>query len=243
MSNICLLLGLVQGIAEWVPISSKTANMVILLLLGYEASKAYTYALSFEAGSVAAAVLILRRFVIEKWRFITASVAGTALVALPIYAIVGKAINVLPLSYVLGLMGIALIVVSLLPRRSTGARRGSGTLEGFVAGLVQGLAALPGVSRSGITITTLMAMGYDVETAFKLSYAMYIPAGLGALALNYATGGAPPIPCLVAGYVAALATSMATVWVLLRLARRLGKVLTAAMGAALIAAAILLEYL
>ena len=243
MSIICPLLGAVQGVAEWVPISSKSANMAILLLLGYEASRAYTYALSFEAGSAAAAALILRGFVIEKWRFVTASVAGTALVALPIYIIVGEAINMLPLSYVLGLMGTALVIVSLLPRRSTCARRGTGTVEGFVAGLVQGLAALPGVSRSGITITALMAMGYDVETAFKLSYAMYIPAGLGALALNYATGGAPPTQCLAMGYAAALATSMATVWILLRLARRIGRALTAAMGAALITAAVLLEYL
>src|SRR4029077_2505981 len=48
-------------------------------------------------------------------------------------------------------------------------------------GLAQGLAALPGVSRSGMTVSTLLFMGIDPKEAFKLSYLAYIPAAIGGL--------------------------------------------------------------
>jgi len=45
---------------------------------------------------------------------------------------------------------------------------------------MQGLSALPGVSRSGITISTMLLMGIKPELAFRLSYLAYIPVAIGA---------------------------------------------------------------
>jgi undecaprenyl-diphosphatase len=50
----------------------------------------------------------------------------------------------------------------------------------IVIGIAQGIAALPGVSRSGMTVSTLLLMGVKPEQAFRLSYLAYIPASLGA---------------------------------------------------------------
>jgi undecaprenyl-diphosphatase len=50
----------------------------------------------------------------------------------------------------------------------------------IVIGIAQGIAALPGVSRSGMTVSTMLLMGVKPEQAFRLSYLAYIPASLGA---------------------------------------------------------------
>jgi undecaprenyl-diphosphatase len=50
----------------------------------------------------------------------------------------------------------------------------------IIVGIAQGIAALPGVSRSGMTVSTMLLMGVKPEQAFRLSYLAYIPASLGA---------------------------------------------------------------
>ena len=49
-----------------------------------------------------------------------------------------------------------------------------------IIGIAQGIAALPGVSRSGMTVSTMLLMGVKPEQAFRLSYLAYIPASFGA---------------------------------------------------------------
>jgi len=50
----------------------------------------------------------------------------------------------------------------------------------IIVGIAQGIAALPGVSRSGMTVSTMLLMGVKPGQAFRLSYLAYIPASLGA---------------------------------------------------------------
>jgi undecaprenyl-diphosphatase len=54
----------------------------------------------------------------------------------------------------------------------------------IIIGIVQGLSALPGVSRSGITVSTMLLMEYDPKFAFSFSYILYIPAAIGAFFLT-----------------------------------------------------------
>ena len=49
----------------------------------------------------------------------------------------------------------------------------------ILVGIAQGIAALPGVSRSGMSISTMLFMGMEPGDAFRLSYLAYIPASLG----------------------------------------------------------------
>lgn len=81
-----------------------------------------------------------------------------------------------------GLTGVALIGTGLLQRasRESGARRMIDlTVEdSVVAGLTQGFAAIPGVSRSGVTITTLLFRHFPARTALKLSFLMSVPVVL-----------------------------------------------------------------
>jgi undecaprenyl-diphosphatase len=81
----------------------------------------------------------------------------------------------------LAVVGLLMLVADRLGRR---ARRAEdlGYGEAFVLGVAQGLALIPGVSRSGATITTGLAFGLDRESAAKFSFLIGIPAMLAAAA-------------------------------------------------------------
>ncbi|RLG48909.1 MAG: UDP-diphosphatase, partial [Thermoproteota archaeon] len=89
-----------------------------------------------------------------------------------------------------------------------------GLREGLALGAVQGLAAVPGVSRSGVTVAVLLAMGLDSTTALSLSFLCGIPASLGASLLS---AESLPDPALVA---LTAAVGLCAMEALLRLASR-----------------------
>jgi undecaprenyl-diphosphatase len=97
--------------------------------------------------------------------------------------------------------------------------------EAAVTGLVQGLAVLPGLSRSGITISALLMQRIDKETAMKFSFLMSVPAVLAILILEVITGSTLPSGVgtldliIIEGIV--FVTGLASMEVLLRLARRI----------------------
>ena len=61
--------------------------------------------------------------------------------------------------------------------------------EALFLGLAQGIAALPGISRSGMTITFLLIIGIMHRDAFKISFLVSVPAVLGATALEFILEG------------------------------------------------------
>ncbi len=87
--------------------------------------------------------------------------------------------------------------------------------------VVQGLAVIPGLSRSGVTTTALLVKGFTGKEAFRLSFLMSIPASFAAAAGLALTEGIPPID---AGILTALAASfiaaLLSIDLLLKLARR-----------------------
>jgi undecaprenyl-diphosphatase len=94
--------------------------------------------------------------------------------------------------------------------------------DALLVGVLQGLAILPGVSRSGTTVSALLLRGFRPEIAFRLSFLLSVPAALGAGLLVVLDTGVPGIGLLPAGL--ALATSAivgyATIDGLLRVVRR-----------------------
>ena len=60
--------------------------------------------------------------------------------------------------------------------------------KSLLIGLIQALALLPGISRSGVTISTALMTGVEKEKAIKFSFLLFIPLSVGALILNYVSG-------------------------------------------------------
>ena len=190
-----VLLGLVQGISEWLPISSKTQILFAsTLLFSLPLAVAYAFGLFMEIGSVGSALVYFRGDIRGLFhdrrlvKYLLVVTIFTGLVGAPLYYLTDKVLAISP--YNVGipmvLLGLVLIGTGLYIRYSrTKPRLAIGLehmrLKNYVlVGIAQGIAALPGVSRSGMTVSTMLLMGVKPEQAFRLSYLAYIPASLGA---------------------------------------------------------------
>jgi len=194
LSNLlyALIIGFVQGFSEWLPISSKTQVIfVTTILFGLPLNVEYAFGLFMEIGSLAAATFYFRREIISLIHdrkllgYLLVVTIVTGVEGIPLYILSDR---LLTGAYNLGIpmmiLGAFLIVDGFYIRYSRKKPR-NGTLNELsmkhylVIGAAQGLAALPGVSRSGMTVSTMLFMGVNPRDAFKLSYLAYIPAALG----------------------------------------------------------------
>jgi undecaprenyl-diphosphatase len=237
-----ILLGLVQGISEWLPISSKTQVLfATTLLFSLPVSVGYAFGLFMEIGSLGSAVTYFRR---DIWslvhdrrllKYLLVVTIFTAIVGLPLYYITDKVLQQNP--YNIGIpmiiLGVVLIAMGFYIRYSRSTPR-IGMLEQMtiknyiIIGVAQGIAALPGVSRSGMTVSTMLLMGVKPDQAFRLSYLAYIPASLGAFGVSLlfsrgqvdtAVQVVEPLGIAVAIITAAM-VGIATISYLLRFAKR-----------------------
>lgn len=187
-------LGVVQGLFEWLPVSSKSILMLLsTLLLGYTLQQSYSVAIALQGGTVAAAALYFHRYLmVFRYRglfhFLVVATAITGAIAAPLYLFINRyLIRELDLGGSALLIG-ALLLIQIVVRRFIGRDRSrdmeSATLyDAVVFGLVQALSVLPGVSRSGITVSALLYLGYSIEDSLKLSFLASIPANIGATAV------------------------------------------------------------
>jgi undecaprenyl-diphosphatase len=190
-----VLLGLVQGVSEWLPISSKTQLLFASsFLFSLPLAVAYAFGLFMEIGSLGSAIAYFRRDIWSIFKdrkllvYLLVVTAFTAIVGVPLYYLTDKVLTSNP--YNVGipmiLLGLVLIGTGLYIRYSRTKPRLVAGLEEMklknyiIVGIAQGIAALPGVSRSGMTVSTMLLMGVKPDQAFRLSYLAYIPASLGA---------------------------------------------------------------
>lgn len=177
-----VLLGLIQGPAELLPVSSSGHVAAARTLLGIEAGDE----VALHAGSLAALVLGCRAEAFEILRRLTWRRAGMHLLAGGIPAAVGFAVEktqprrpVVP-----GLLaGAALLLIA---DRAGGSRSrwDAGLADGAWLGLAQASALWPGVSRNGATLAAARLRGLAPEEANPLSREVGVPVTLGAVLLR-----------------------------------------------------------
>jgi undecaprenyl-diphosphatase len=127
-------------------------------------------------------------------------------------------------------VGVMLILTGTLlfigERYRRSGRRGEAALtitDALLTGIAQGLAVLPGLSRSGSTIATLLFRGVDGETAARFSFLMAMPAIAGAALLSLKDLGSLPtadIPLYMAGTGVAFMVGLGAIRLLLNVIRR-----------------------
>ncbi len=236
-----IFIGLVQGISEWLPISSKTQVLfATTFLFGLPLNVAYSFGLFMEIGSLGSALAYFRKDVLSIFKdrklfvYLLVVTLITGLIGVPLLILSDRllqgAYNVgIPMT----LLGLFLICDAVYIRYSRIKPHLGGlndmTLKHYVAvGVVQGIAALPGVSRSGMTVSTMLFMGVDPKVAFRLSYLAYIPASLGAFLatlafsraeVNTAITAVDPAGVSIAIITAAL-VGLGVISALLRFAKR-----------------------
>jgi undecaprenyl-diphosphatase len=197
-----IILGIVQGVSEWLPISSKTQVIITSnFLFGLSFSQGYALGLFLEAGTFIAALYFFRK---EVWnvlkslagrgdeegrvllKFLIVVTVFTAAIGVAIYGTVSEAYSGPVLGIPMILLGCVLIGDAVLITLAKGRRsptRGVKDLslwELVVIGIAQGIAAFPGVSRSGVTVSAMLLLGVNPKESFRLSFLALIPASIGA---------------------------------------------------------------
>ncbi len=179
-----VFLGLMQGITEWLPISSQ-GNVIIagIKFFGIPAEKAFSYSIVLHAGTMLSALIYFRKELKEiielknksLLQFLVTAVLSTAITAVPVYLLMKEfAVNSIYLTLLIGLM---LLVTGLLQWKKKKEKKiEENTKNAFFLGLGQGFSVLPGISRSGITTSVLLFEGFSPEKAFKLSFLLSVPS-------------------------------------------------------------------
>jgi len=222
-----LIAGLLQGVLEWLPLSSEGLVSLTLTALGLSGVEALNLSIFLHLGTSIAALLYFLQTLYEDLegdrgllRLLLIASPLTLVMALPLYRVSRAAASLGPLFQLL--VGFSLLSTGLLTRgaRGGGERRRLSTLEAAALGLVQGLAVIPGISRSGITLSYLLLRGVEPSEAFRLAYLLGIPLGLAAPLGLLIVGEAPqPSPSLLLALLASLLAALLAIDLLLRAAR------------------------
>ena len=219
-----IILGVVQGLTEFLPVSSSGHLMLASELLGTDLSAAddLTFSLTLHAATVLSTIVILWREVARLLKGVfsrtfneeQAYVLKIVISMIPV-GVVGflfKDYLEAAFSSVL-IVGVMLLVTALLLTFAYKAKpRQKDTIsyrDAFIIGVAQACATMPGLSRSGSTIATGLLLGNKKESVAQFSFLMVLPPILGNALLDIMKGefggGVEMLP-LIAGFVAAFVT-------------------------------------
>ncbi len=254
-----LLLGALQGLFEWLPVSSE--GVIVLarsLVFDRNVAEGIEYALWLHAGTAPAALAAFRSEAAHVLRdmftrptrpspltaFLFISTAVSGAVGLPLLLFLTETSEWLG-SAAMAVVGGALLVTGALQvRRPSAGRRSRADLswmDGALAGVSQGLAVVPGLSRSGLTVAALLWRGVDRREALAVSFLMSVPASIGAAVYAWTSGSFSVSAEAVAAAGVAFVIGLATIRALTAAAARINfGVFLLAAGAAVIAGAALL---
>lgn len=230
-----IILGIVQGLSEFLPISSSGHLILVPWALGWnevDADLKRAFDVALHAGTLVGVLIYFRA---DLWRLLTRDrrMGWLLLLASVPAAVSGALLDSLVEDSLADewLIGVMLIVFGLvlwwadrLPER-LGAEA-FGPREALLMGAAQAAALQPGVSRSGATMSMGRWIGFDRDAAARISFLMSIPIIGGAAlyeGLGLASeGGIPPGfgPAFFWGTLASAITGFIAVWGLLRLIRR-----------------------
>lgn len=243
---VALILGILQGISEWLPVSSEAViTLVMTQLLGREPVSAVNTAIYLHLGTMFAAFLYFRRDFLQILgdlpdyfekavagpsnlreknviNFLAISTFVSSLVGGVLYVVGIKSLPSKPDVFA-ALVGVALLgtgLMKLFGEESTRNYMEAGTKDSVLVGFLQGLAIVPGVSRSGSTIFGLFYRDFSSEDAFKLSFLMSVPAiFIAQIGLNLFSGFTLT-PELLAAALAAFVSGYVSIDVVLKVAER-----------------------
>jgi undecaprenyl-diphosphatase len=239
---LAVVVGILQGVFEWLPVSSE-GNIAIYLTAveGLPPGAATEFALFLHAGTALAATVYYRGELagllreLPSWRpsapgattdltFLGVATLVSGGVGLSAYAALEELFPALAGGAFIVLVGLLLVATGVLQRVASarlGTREEPTLVDAVLVGALQGVAVLPGVSRSGTTVSAMLLRGYDAEASFRLSFLLSIPAALGAGLLVLADGvpTLSPAAAVVALAVAAVVGYL-TIDALLRVVAR-----------------------
>ncbi|MCF2140061.1 MAG: undecaprenyl-diphosphate phosphatase [Candidatus Lokiarchaeota archaeon] len=192
-----VVLAFIQGILEWLPVSSEGFLLLFSVNLFNEPeASAFRLALYFHLGT---ALAVLAKYWRDYWesitknrdvlRFLILATISTGIFGIPLYLLLNDFLssNAMTGMILTLLIGITLLITGTLLK--TGKIKATDKIsfsersikDEIFLGVCQGFAILPGISRSGTTVTYLLLRGYKKEDAFYMSFIISLPAVIGAV--------------------------------------------------------------
>lgn len=199
-----IILGIIQGLTEFLPVSSSGHLELGKAILGDdslpEESLLFTVVLHF--ATALSTIVVFRKEIIELFRGLfqfqwneQSQFSVKIIISMMPAAIVGVLFNdqiEALFSKQILLVGAMLIITGLLLFLADRAKRTDKSVSfsnALIIGVAQAIAILPGISRSGATISTSVLLGVDREKAARFSFLMVVPLIFGKMAKDLLDGG------------------------------------------------------
>ncbi|MBS0011251.1 MAG: undecaprenyl-diphosphate phosphatase [Bacteroidales bacterium] len=219
-----IVLGIIQGLTEFLPLSSSGHLEIGKYLFGIDAEASFSYSVAVHGATVLSTIVVFRQEVLSliggamKFRMnsethyvlkILVSMIPVALIGLLLEDEVRTFYdgNIVFVGSMLLITATLLIVSSLMKDR----RKDINYWHAFVIGIAQALAVLPGISRSGATIATGLMLGNKKESLARFSFLMVLVPVIGANLLellrgDFSSESSTGPAAIIAGFAAAFIT-------------------------------------
>lgn len=219
-----ILLGIVEGLTEFLPISS-TGHLVIASdILKIPASDFLSsFIIAIQLGAIASVVLVYWRTLFFDWKTVqrvAVAFVPTALVGFILYKLLKAVLidNLALIAWMLILGGVVLILFERYHKEGTASE--ISYPQAFLIGCIQSLAIVPGVSRAGATIIGGLSLGLSREKIVEFSFLLAIPTMLAATAYDLLKSGSSfgggEWELLIVGFVVAFVSAFIAVKWLIR---------------------------
>ena len=218
-----IILGMVQGLTEFLPVSSSGHLQLAKELLGVEIENNLAFDVMLHAGTVLSTIVVLwsevwwlikgvfSRGMNDEKSYFLKLVISTIPVGIVGFLLRDHMDAMLASEYIMVIVGAMLLLTSLLLSFAYYARpRQRATIsyrDAFIIGLSQAVATMPGLSRSGTTIATGLLLGNEKGAVATFSFLMVLAPILGQTLLDVVDGGFAvtgiSIEALIAGFISA----------------------------------------
>ncbi len=239
-----ILLGILQGILEWLPVSSKGVEALIMVkFFNKSLSEALVLALWLHIGTLLAVLVYYKTEVLEILKnlinyiknpaknteankltsFIITTTLLTGLIGVPLFLFGLEQFYFTGNSAML-IIAIFLILVGIFQRaanRKKNSDRQLAIKDAILLGIAQGLTFIPGLSRSGTTVSTLLFKGYSAREALKLSFLVSVPAIFGVEVLLALIKTSTFDIIIIPGIIASFIFGLITIKSLIKLAEKI----------------------
>ncbi len=215
-----ILLGIVQGLTEFLPVSSSGHLQIAKELLGVQLNDNITFDVTLHAATVLSTIVVM-------WGDICRLITGffsrkrtdeqTYVLKIILSMIPAGVVGILLADHIealfssLPFVGVMLLATAALLafayRAKPRVKTDISCRDAFLIGCAQAAATLPGLSRSGSTIATGLLLGNQRESVARFSFLMVIPVILGKMLLDVLSGDISAMPVqagpIIAGFLAA----------------------------------------
>lgn len=226
-----IILGIVEGITEFLPISSTAHLDIAAYFLGISSTTFFkTFQIGIQLGAILAVVVLYYRLLsrnIEVWKKILIAFVPTAAIGFVLYKIIKDVLlgNFMIALTALFVGGILLIVFELFHKEKQGAESSEQEIvsmsygRAFLIGLAQALAVIPGVSRAAATIVTGLGLGMRRQAIVEFSFLLAIPTMAAATGYdiykNASLFSSDQFGVLAIGFIAAFISALLAIKFLL----------------------------